>query len=68
MGGASLPLDAAAADHAARIAAALARAGTPIGPFDLLIAGVARANGALLLTRNLAEFGRVEGLLVEDWY
>lgn len=63
-----LPFDAAAAEHAASIAAALAKAGTPIGPFDLLIAGVARANGAALVTRNQAEFGRVEGLLLEDWY
>jgi hypothetical protein len=39
----------------------------PIGPNDLQIAAIARANGLTLVTHNVAEFGRVPGLLVEDW-
>jgi len=41
--------------------------GTPIGGYDVLIAGQARARGLTLVTRNLREFGRVAGLSVEDW-
>ena len=55
------------ARHAGAIRAALERAGTPIGPYDLLIAGQARARGLAVVTRNLAEFERVEGLRVESW-
>ena len=56
-----------AAGHAADIRTSLRRAGTPIGPYDVLIAGHARSLGAILLTGNIAEFSRVPGLLVEDW-
>lgn len=49
------------------IRAALEAAGTPIGPNDLLIAAHARATGAVVVTGNIREFGRVEGLIVEDW-
>jgi tRNA(fMet)-specific endonuclease VapC len=37
----------------------------PINP--LLIAAIARANDATLITRNVSEFGRVSGLRMEDW-
>ncbi|MFZ4768532.1 MAG: type II toxin-antitoxin system VapC family toxin, partial [Roseimicrobium sp.] len=40
---------------------------TPIGPYDVLIAGQARARGLVLITRNTGEFARVPGLLMEDW-
>jgi tRNA(fMet)-specific endonuclease VapC len=54
--------------HAAgQIRAELNRRGTPIGPYDLLIAGQARARGLTVVTGNLREYGRVEGLKVEDW-
>ncbi|HEX4259804.1 MAG TPA: type II toxin-antitoxin system VapC family toxin [Acetobacteraceae bacterium] len=53
--------------HAAEIRAALARAGTPIGPYDVLIAGQARARGLTLITHNVGEFSRVDGLRIEDW-
>lgn len=53
---------------AARIRAELERAGTPIGPLDTLIAGTALRHGAILVTRNLEEFRRIEGLAVEDWF
>jgi len=62
-----LPLDAADAERAGVIRAELAHRGTPIGGYDILIAGQARARSLILATGNLAEFGRVEGLRVEDW-
>ena len=49
------------------IRAALAAQGTPIGPYDVLIAGQARARGLVLVTNNLREFERVDGLRIEDW-
>lgn len=59
--------DEAAAEQAGECRATLMSAGTPIGPYDLLIAGHARALNAVLVTNNLGEFGRIEGLRVEDW-
>lgn len=53
--------------EAAFIRAGLARRGTPLGPYDLLIAAQARRRGALLVTANLGAFSRVEGLRVENW-
>jgi len=52
---------------AGAVRAALATAGAEIGPYDVLIAGQALARGAVLVTHNVREFGRVEGLRVEDW-
>lgn len=63
----SLPFDDVAAEHTSRIRAELATSGTPIGPHDLLIAGIAGANGLTLVTLNAGEFGRVPALNVEDW-
>jgi tRNA(fMet)-specific endonuclease VapC len=63
----SLPFDAAAAVHAARIRAHLQQAGTPIGPYDVQIAAIALANGLTVVTHNTGEFRRVPGLAVEDW-
>lgn len=40
---------------------------TPIGAYDLLIAGQARQRSATLVTANAAEFARVAGLVWEDW-
>ena len=62
-----LPFDAAAADHAADIRAALEKKGQPIGGYDVLIAGHARSRGLIVVTGNLGEFGRVDGLRYEDW-
>lgn len=45
----------------------LARIGTPIGPYDVLIAGQAKARNLTVVTNNLREFNRVEKLKVEDW-
>jgi tRNA(fMet)-specific endonuclease VapC len=63
----SLPFDDAAADHYGEIHAALQRVGTPIGPIDLLIASIARANSLVLVTHNTREFGRVADLNLADW-
>lgn len=55
------------ARHAGEIRAQLASKGTPIGPYDVLIAGQARARTLTLVTHNTTEFTRVPGLKVEDW-
>jgi tRNA(fMet)-specific endonuclease VapC len=55
------------AEEAGDIRAILERAGTPIGPHDLLIAGQARRRSAVLVTANTGEFARVPGLVTEDW-
>lgn len=57
----------AAADHAAEIRAELERAGTPIGGYDVLVAGHARSRGLVVVTGNLAEFRWVDGHRCEDW-
>lgn len=62
-----LDFDDDAAAHAGEIRADLERQGTPIGSYDLLIAGHARSRGLVVVTGNLAEFRRVEGLRCEDW-
>jgi tRNA(fMet)-specific endonuclease VapC len=61
------PFDAEDAREAADIRAALERAGTPIGPYDILIAAQTRRRGATLVTANAREFSRVPGLRTEDW-
>lgn len=63
-----LPLGRAEAETAAQVRGALEQRGLPIGPLDVLIAGTALARGATLVTRNLREFRRVEGLNLENWY
>ena len=55
------------AREAGEVRAFLAGQGRPIGPFDVLIAGQARARGLVLVTRNTGESGRVPGLRIEDW-
>jgi tRNA(fMet)-specific endonuclease VapC len=62
-----LPFDAEAADHAADIRATLERKGLTIGSYDVLIAGHARSRGLTVVTGNLREFTRVDGLRCEDW-
>lgn len=62
-----LSFDKEDARQAGEIRALLAAAGTPIGSYDVLIAGQALARGLVLVTHNLGEFARVGGLQVEDW-
>lgn len=60
-------LDEDDAREAGRIRAELEAAGTPIGAYDVLLAGQARRRGAVLVTSNTREFARITGLAVEDW-
>lgn len=56
-----------AAEHYAEIRADLKRKGLPIGANDLMIAAHARSEGAIIVTNNIKDFGRVKGLKVENW-
>jgi tRNA(fMet)-specific endonuclease VapC len=62
-----LPYGQKAAQHYGSIRAALERRGQPIGVNDLHIAAHARSEGLTLVSNNLREFDRVEGLLTENW-
>lgn len=62
-----LPFDEEAAGHYGDIRADLERRGAIIGPYDLMIAGHARSRGLIVITGNLGEFRRVDGLRSEDW-
>jgi tRNA(fMet)-specific endonuclease VapC len=62
-----LEFDQEDARQAGGIRAHLASKGTPIGPYDVLIAGQAKARKLTLVTHNTTEFTRVPGLKVEDW-
>jgi len=62
-----LPFSAAAAAHYGEIRAALERAGTPAGAYDMLIAGHARSEGMTVVTNNLREFERMPGVRAENW-
>jgi tRNA(fMet)-specific endonuclease VapC len=62
-----LEFDKEDARQAGEVRALLATQGTPIGPYDVLIAGQAKARNLILVTHNTHEFGRVPGLHIEDW-
>ena len=62
-----LPFDEQDAKTAGDLRATLESAGKPIGPFDLLIAAQAIRKGATMITANVSEFGRVDGLSWQDW-
>ncbi len=62
-----IPFDRPAADHFGQIRAELYRVGTPIGPYDMMIAGQARARGLIFVTNNTKEFERIPGLMLENW-
>jgi len=63
-----LPFGADEAWHASALRFELERKGSPIGPYDVLIAATALAHNHILVTHNLKEFSRVPGLRVEDWF
>ncbi|RUO55543.1 type II toxin-antitoxin system tRNA(fMet)-specific endonuclease VapC [Pseudidiomarina homiensis] len=63
----TLDFDVQAAAQTAIIRSILAQQGTPIGPYDQMIAGHARAQNLTVVTNNRREFDRVDGLLVENW-
>ncbi|MFH8135030.1 type II toxin-antitoxin system VapC family toxin [Pantoea osteomyelitidis] len=56
-----------AAFHYGAIRAALERKGMPIGLNDMHIAAHARSAGLTLVSNNLREFTRVDGLICENW-
>lgn len=62
-----LDFDGYAAEEYGRIRAELESKGTPIGPLDTMIAAHAKAEGLTVVTNNVREFCRVEGLSVENW-
>ena len=59
--------DSLAAESYGKIRADLEKAGTPIGPLDMMIAGHAKALGYTVVTNNTKEFDRVKGLKLENW-
>ena len=56
-----------AAKHYAEIRADLKKRGAQLGAADLMIAAHARVMGAVIVTNNVKDFGRVKGLQVENW-
>jgi tRNA(fMet)-specific endonuclease VapC len=62
-----IELDKEDARQAGAVRAFLAAKGTPIGPYDILIAGQALARRMILVTHDKQEFGRVPSLRIEDW-
>lgn len=62
-----IDLDYPSAVEAATIRAQLEKKGAPIGPYDLLIAGLARSQGIILVTNSTKEFERIDGLHLENW-
>lgn len=59
--------DRASADAYAHLRVGLRQKGKPTGEIDALIAAVAMANGATLVTHNTKHFENIEGLHLEDW-
>ena len=55
------------ARNAGQIRSALLRHGTPIGPYDILVAAQSKARNLTLVTNNTSEFACVDGLRIEDW-
>jgi tRNA(fMet)-specific endonuclease VapC len=62
-----VPFDDQAATHFGQLRAELYEIGKPIGPYDMMIAGHARALGLILVTNNMKEFERVPGLRLVNW-
>ncbi len=60
-------IDRSSAVEAAIIRAQLEKKGMPIGPYDLLIAGLARSLDMILVTNNTKEFERIDNLHLENW-
>ncbi len=62
-----LPFDDTDAVEFGIIKTDLEKKGKIIGPMDLLIAGQAKSKKLILVTNNIKEFERVEGLKIENW-
>lgn len=63
----SLPFDDSCVDAYGQIRSELEKAGTPIGPNDLMIAAIALTHNLTLVTHNTREFQRVARLSLADW-
>ncbi len=63
----SLPFDDRCVMGYGRIRSDLAREGTMIGPYDLMIAATTMSHDLTLVTHNTKEFARIAGLQIEDW-
>ena len=63
-----IPFDEKEAKTAAIIRTDLEKKGTPIGPYDVLIAATALSHNNTLVTHNTKEFERISNLKLEDWY
>jgi tRNA(fMet)-specific endonuclease VapC len=63
----TLPFDDICATVYGKLRFDLERQGTPIGPLDMQIASIALAHNLVLVTHNIREFSRVNGLKIEDW-
>jgi len=61
------PFEDRAPKYFGQLRAKLYRIGRPIYPYDMMIAGYARAMGLILVTNNMKKFERVPGLRVENW-
>jgi len=59
--------DQKAASSFGDIRSALDRASVKVGPYDLIIAATVIAHNGILVTNNIKEFSRIEGLVVENW-
>lgn len=62
-----IPFDGEDADVAGEVRAALEKTGTPLGAYDIQLAGQALRRGLTLVTANVREFRRVKGLRIENW-
>lgn len=62
-----LPYDNNAASHYGNIRADLTKKGLLIGENDMHIAGHARSQGLIVVTNNIRDFERIDGLRVVDW-
>jgi tRNA(fMet)-specific endonuclease VapC len=62
-----LPFDNGAAAHTGQLRAELRKRGTPIGPYDEMIAGHARSLGLVVVTNNTKQFEHVPGLRLANW-
>ncbi len=62
-----LDFDLRSAQQFGQIRASLYNQGTPIGSYDMMIAGIAKSQGLILVTNNEKEFNRIPGLQIENW-
>ena len=62
-----LPFEDNAAAEYGKICAQLKQKGTPIGQMDMLLAAHAKAKGLVVVTNNIREFERIDGLAFENW-